>query len=80
MYNGARIHEQTALDRWSLSPFLFGQKGYVAPSPEKVSAVDRMFSGTVFFPGGRGLWLEEGSAVFPDILVLGQDFFHGEGV
>lgn len=42
--------------------------------PDKVKLVEKMLDITAFFPGGRGLWLEEDSTDFPSILVLGQDF------
>ena len=33
-----------------------------------------MLDVTAFFPGGKGLWLEDSSNVYPDVLVLGHDF------
>jgi len=33
-----------------------------------------MIDATAFFPGGKGLWMENEADVFPSILVLGQDF------
>lgn len=45
---------------------------------ELVKEVDEMIfqegNKTGFFPGYRGLWLEEESETIPNILVLGQDF------
>lgn len=42
--------------------------------PDKVKLVEKMLDITAFFPGGRGLWLEQDSTDFPSILILGQDF------
>ena len=42
--------------------------------PLSVKPVKEMISITEFFPGGRGLWMEEESEDLPSILVLGQDF------
>ncbi len=42
--------------------------------PDKVKLVEKMLDITAFFPGGRGLWLEQDSTEFPSILILGQDF------
>lgn len=43
--------------------------------PENVSPVSEMCKTTAFFPGGRGLWLEDGeNDLSLEILVLGQDF------
>ena len=46
------------------------------PYPNKVWAVPQPIPGTAFFPGGLGLWLENGHGPipFPDIMVVGQDF------
>lgn len=52
---------------------LFKRLDMIEPYPEKVAKVDAMCKPTAFFPGGRGLW-DENSEIFPDILVLGQDF------
>ena len=46
----------------------------VKPYPNMVKPVDAMINITAFFPGGKGLWLEEDSEVFPRILILGHDF------
>lgn len=46
----------------------------VKPYPDKVVRVNEMLDVTAFFPGGKGLWLEDNLNVFPDILVLGHDF------
>lgn len=53
---------------------LFQSMDIVKPYPEAVSPVGRMVDGTAFFPGGRGLWMDEDTDVFPSILVLGHDF------
>jgi hypothetical protein len=42
--------------------------------PEGVVAVPQMTTKTAFFPGGRGLWNIPGSAVVPEVVILGQDF------
>lgn len=61
------------MTRNSLPDILFKRLDMIEPYPEKVAKVDAMCSSTAFFPGGRGLW-KENSEIFPDILVLGQDF------
>lgn len=47
--------------------------------PSGVIPVPEAITGTAFFPGGHGLWMEEGDANFPvgGIMVLGHDF-HSE--
>jgi uracil-DNA glycosylase len=60
--------------REELSQKLFKNINLVEPYPNLVSGIDKMIDLTAFFPGGKGLWKEEESEVFPSILVLGQDF------
>lgn len=52
----------------------------VAPYPSKVLPVPTPISGTAFFPGGHGLWMEDGEPNFPEggIMVLGHDFHSNE--
>jgi hypothetical protein len=47
--------------------------------PKGVVPTREAISGTAFFPGGHGLWMEEGEPRFPvgGIMVLGHDF-HSE--
>ena len=51
----------------------------VAPYPEGVLPVPEAIAGTAFFPGGHGLYLEDGPTSFPTgkVMVLGHDF-HSE--
>jgi uracil-DNA glycosylase len=60
--------------REELSQKLFKNISLVEPYPDLVAPVDLMLDITAFFPGGKGIWKEEESEVFPSILVLGQDF------
>jgi uracil-DNA glycosylase len=62
------------LRRHDLSEVLFKKQQELVDYPDKVKPVKKMLDITAFFPGGRGLWLEEESTEFPSILVLGQDF------
>lgn len=62
------------MKREELSHKLFEHITLVEPYPDLVSGIDTMIDITAFFPGGKGLWIEEESEVFPSILVLGQDF------
>lgn len=62
------------MKRNELPELLFKKIKDVGPYPDKVEPVKEMLDITAFFPGGRGLWLEENYNEFPDILVLGQDF------
>ena len=62
------------MTRDELSDFLYANIHMVEPYPELVKPVEKMLNITGFFPGGRGLWSEEHSDVFPSILILGQDF------
>lgn len=62
------------MNRYQLSEILFSHMSIVEPYPEGVTKVPVMMDITAFFPGGRGLWLEEELESYPDILVLGQDF------
>ena len=62
------------MDRHQLPKNLFSQIYLVEPYPDKVKPVSEMMKATAFFPGGYGLWLEENSFIYPDILVLGHDF------
>ena len=62
------------MDRYNLPKILYSNIDMVKPYPNMVKPVDIMLNITAFFPGGKGLWLEEYSDVFPNILVLGQDF------
>lgn len=62
------------MEREELSQKLFKHINLVEPYPDLVSRIDTMIDNTAFFPGGKGLWKEEDSEIFPTILVLGQDF------
>lgn len=63
------------MKRNDLPDFLFKNIPRFDHYPENVSPVSEMCKTTAFFPGGRGLWLEDGkSDISPEILVLGQDF------
>lgn len=44
--------------------------------PDGVLPVPTAIQGTAFFPGGHGLWMEDGEPTFPvgGIMVLGHDF------
>ncbi|KPU44143.1 hypothetical protein OXPF_23100 [Oxobacter pfennigii] len=56
-------------------PSLLFEKIYkVEPYPDSVEPVPRMIEETAFFPGGKGLWMENTTNILPSILVLGQDF------
>lgn len=63
-----------SLTRAEISSYLFEKLSIFEPWPPKVVAIPAMIAGTAFFPGGAGLWLEEESTYFPDIMILGQDF------
>jgi hypothetical protein len=60
--------------RQELPGVLFKKLQELVEYPDKVKPVEKILDVTAFFPGGRGLWLEEDSTEFPSILVLGQDF------
>lgn len=60
--------------RCCLSDTLFERHKQIKPYPDFVAPIREMIKGTAFFPGGRGIWLEEETDIFPSILVLGQDF------
>jgi len=62
------------MNRHQLPEYLFNQIHIVEPYSDKVKPVNEMMDVTAFFPGGKGLWLEENSKIVPDILVLGHDF------
>lgn len=62
------------MKRDDLPKILYQKINIVEPYPEKVKPVDKMMDITAFFPGGKGLWSETQSDVFPNILILGQDF------
>lgn len=62
------------MKRYELSEKLFEHINLVEPYPDLVTEVTTMIDITAFFPGGKGLWKEEESDVFPTILILGQDF------
>jgi ribosomal-protein-alanine N-acetyltransferase len=62
------------MEREKISDTLFNKTDIVAPYPHSVKPVEKVMNLTAFFPGGSGLWLEEGSTEIPSILVLGQDF------
>lgn len=62
------------MNRNDLPKILYKNLDMVLPYPNMVKPVDKMMDITAFFPGGKGLWAEEYSDVFPSILVLGQDF------
>ena len=51
----------------------------VAPYPTNVLPVPEAITGTAFFPGGHGLWMEHVEPHFPvgGIMILGHDF-HSE--
>jgi len=53
---------------------LFERLDTVEPYPDNVAPITTMIDRTAFFPGGKGLWLENKSDIFPSVLVLGQDF------
>jgi len=53
---------------------LFSNMKIVEPYPDGVSPISEMLETTAFFPGGKGLWLEDISLIYPEILVLGHDF------
>jgi len=56
------------MKREELSQSLFKNINLVEPYPNLVASVDVMIDVTAFFPGGKGLWNEEESEVFPSIL------------
>lgn len=63
------------MKRNDLSEFLFKNIPRFDHYPENVSPVSEMCKTTAFFPGGRGLWMEDGENDFSlEILILGQDF------
>ena len=62
------------MNRHQLPKLLFNQINLVEPYPDKVVRVNEMLDVTAFFPGGKGLWLEDSTNVSPDVLVLGHDF------
>lgn len=63
------------IERNELPEILFEQMKMIQYYPEGVEKVPEMIKEkTAFFPGGRGLWMEEVTDVFPTILVLGHDF------
>lgn len=62
------------MKRHELPEVLYKNIDTVIPYALKVEPVKEMINITAFFPGGRGLWMEEESEDFPSILVLGQDF------
>ncbi|HPY14568.1 MAG TPA: hypothetical protein PLD55_02140 [bacterium] len=66
------------MKRAEISEILFKKiSEFIKSDPENVKRVEKMVETTAFFPGGKGLWLEEDQEnIFPDILVLGQDFSH----
>ncbi len=68
------------MKRAEISEILFKKiSEFIKSDPENVKRVEKMVETTAFFPGGKGLWLEEDQEnIFPDILVLGQDFSHVE--
>jgi Uracil-DNA glycosylase len=63
------------MKREALPDYLYEKSSMVKPYPTSlVVPVTEMLDVTAFFPGGRGLWKEEVSEVFPSILILGHDF------
>lgn len=42
--------------------------------PKGVTPVPEPMSGTAFFPGGLGLWLEDSESNTTEVMVVGQDF------
>lgn len=62
------------MKRHQLPEFLFERINIVEPYPDKVRQVSEMLDVAAFFPGGKGLWLEDSSNIYPDVLVLGHDF------
>lgn len=66
------------MERYELPEILYKKIHIVEPYPEIVKPVDKMIDITAFFPGGKGLWLEEETDILPTILVLGKDFSNVE--
>jgi hypothetical protein len=62
------------MKRDELPEILFKKMKEVGSYPNGIKEVENMLDKTAFFPGGKGLWLEDNSKDFPNILVLGQDF------
>ncbi len=62
------------MHRNDIPDILFRMMCNVEPYPDAVAPVTEMVDTTAFFPGGKGLWTETETDVFPSILVLGQDF------
>ena len=62
------------MKRNELPNILYKNIDVIKPYPLNVELVKEMINITAFFPGGRGLWLEDSTDEFPSILVLGQDF------
>lgn len=62
------------MERNELAELLFKNIKIVEPYPDFVAPVTRMIDITAFFPGGKGIWKETETEVFPTILVLGHDF------
>ena len=62
------------MKRQEVPGVLFKKLKELGDYPDKVKPVEKMLDITAFFPGGRGLWLEQNSTDFPRILILGQDF------
>lgn len=62
------------MKRNKLPYVLYKNIDIVRPYAIRVEPVKEMINITAFFPGGRGLWLEDSTDEFPSILVLGQDF------
>lgn len=62
------------MERHELPEVLYKNIDAVKPYPLNVEPVKEMINITAFFPGGKGLWMEEESEDLPSILVLGQDF------
>ena len=68
------------LKREEISKVLFNKiPEFIKSEPKNVQKVKKMVDTTAFFPGGKGLWLEDDQKdILPDILILGQDFSHVE--
>jgi len=62
------------LGRHELPDLLYNRISMVEPYPDSVIAIRERLDITAFFPGGKGLWMEDETDLIPDILVLGQDF------
>jgi hypothetical protein len=62
------------MKRNNIPEILFSKIDMVKPYPYSVVEIEQMLKFTAFYPGGFGLWLEEESNIWPQIVVVGQDF------